>query len=233
MTTYFSRYAFSIDPLIDEANRRMRRRRIRNALLALIGLGVAAVIAYSVFPSADRRIPGASGAPSSTHVSFAGTARVGGLEIALPARFYHHTISYAPSDCLRHCMVTLTNTRVRTFAWSASPDQEVTPLAKTRVILALQLAEGPGCAPRAPRPSCAPSTLRLPVTLRDLSLPRGALPMKYGTWHFTQRYKPAPGVGVYNIGLWVGRNASRADRAAALAALRSIRVASTTARHRG
>ncbi len=219
MSVHILRPPFALDPLIAEAKQRRRRRR----LLALAFLLAGALASSSVLAWHERGgSGGARGAVTNgADVRFSGSVRVGALEISIPAGFMHRQAAFG-SMCRVSCAVILSNGRVLTDGNSVFvPGRN--PLAPSRVTLQLYVWAGTSCA-AAGRPPCA-TNLRFPVTLGELGREYGPETSQNGTRRIIVLAKAAPNPGLYAIDLWVGRDASPADRAAAVEALRSIRAA--------
>jgi hypothetical protein len=208
MTAHSSRLPMGLEPLIEEAKERMRRRRSLVALL-LAFAGLAVCLTFIVRPSA----PG-PGAPRSLSSS----ERAGGLKISVPAglRSYYVPIGIGASHPLIGHLLTDVRLPAHANIWTVLGRWGESGPPANGVALKLQrwFSPGPVAPPGADR-------LHLPLTLGQPwfqeKLKDGAVGYRWGylTFHNVE----------YQVMYWSGPNAPAADRAAILRALGSIRPA--------
>ena len=195
MLTNLPRLPWALDPLIAEAKRRARRRRLLVCLGLVLLAGIVVGLTVALRPS--------GGGPSGGFAAPTGAVRAGSLAVSVPRGFRQLEIR-------RHGKVIgslVTDYRVT----PGSPTLGAAVFPANGVLLSL------GHAPGLPASVSLPP-LRLPLTLHELGGP------KYHsdgtTWNNTFKFRGQ----LYTITFWAGRDASTDHRAALRDALLSIRA---------
>jgi hypothetical protein len=202
MTLHLPRLPFALDPLIAEAKRRARQRRV--LALAALFLVLATGLAFGFRSS--------GGGPNGGLGITAASARAGALAVPIPPGFHRYDIRagiYRTGTRPPVIGATLTNYRVPTSNVRLRT-RGVLPLHARRngVVLQVSLWIAIGVT-QAPR-------LQLPLSLHQpwvqRHVPTGT--RRYGLLRFHGQD--------YEVVVWTGRTAPASDRAALLHALASV-----------
>jgi hypothetical protein len=193
MLARLPRLPFALDPLIAEAKRRARQRR----LLVCLGLGLLAALAAGL--ALALRQPG--GGPSGGLAIPAASVRAGALTAPVPRGFRQLEIRHGKA-------IGWLVTDYRVTRDSHTLTESIFPA--NGVLLSI------GRAPSGSLPKLSVPTLRLPLTLSGLGGPKGH--PNGTTWNNSFHFRGQ----LYAITFWAGNNAPPADRAALQHALLSI-----------
>jgi hypothetical protein len=209
MTLHLPRLPISLDPLLGEAKRRMRKRRALVGVAAVFLVGAVTAVALAL---------GSSGGGTPSSFASVGSVSVGRLTLPVPRGFNQYR--------LRACCFYKAGTRPPVVGHVLT-DYRVSAQSEIRrggnvpqsepangVALQLQLWIVGGGPPSGP-----PTRLHLPLSLDEPWLQQG---LPGGTLFVGWLSRGHRGQPPYELALWIGRDASPADRAALLHALAAI-----------
>ena len=208
MTLHVPRLPFALDPLIGEAKRRARQRRLLVALIAILVVVIAAGLTLGLRSSGGG--PGAGFAVMGT------SAHVGSLAVPIPLGFHRYNVDEAagitslngpPPSVIG---VTLTSYRVTPDASLRTTGSLPVPARRNGVVLQV--------VPYFSIGAIDPPRIHLPLGFdqrwaQPPALAAGTL--RWGVLHVHGQD--------YEIRVWTGRTAPPHDRAALLHAITSIR----------